>query len=153
MRRIGQATANETAAVGIDWAFGPTLAVPQDDRWGRTYEGYSPFNLVRQGNADLLLEIEYRVDEKPTAPVRLAMICGTGCSGALDLTSVLDRATRGQWHTLKVRLADFKKAGANLSELIEPFALTTRGRLSITLMTVRLGTDSVGVATLPAAQH
>lgn len=41
MTRIGRATAEETAATGIDWAFGPTLAVPQDDRWGRTYEGYS----------------------------------------------------------------------------------------------------------------
>lgn len=41
IRQIGAATAAETAAAGIDWAFGPTLAVPQDDRWGRTYEGYS----------------------------------------------------------------------------------------------------------------
>ena len=41
MRRIGEATARETAAAGIDWAFGPTLAVVRDDRWGRTYEGYS----------------------------------------------------------------------------------------------------------------
>jgi beta-glucosidase len=41
MNRIGAATAAETAAAGIDWAFGPTLAVVRDDRWGRTYEGYS----------------------------------------------------------------------------------------------------------------
>jgi len=41
IRRIGAATAAETAAAGIDWAFGPTLTVPQDDRWGRAYEGYS----------------------------------------------------------------------------------------------------------------
>lgn len=41
MRQIGAATAAEVAASGIDWAFGPTLAVPQDTRWGRTYEGYS----------------------------------------------------------------------------------------------------------------
>ncbi len=41
IRRIGQATAEETAATGPDWAFGPTLAVPQDERWGRAYEGYS----------------------------------------------------------------------------------------------------------------
>lgn len=39
--RIGVATAQETAAAGFDWAFAPTLAVPQDLRWGRTYEGYS----------------------------------------------------------------------------------------------------------------
>ncbi|MBO9712988.1 MAG: glycoside hydrolase family 3 C-terminal domain-containing protein [Sphingomonas sp.] len=41
MRRIGEVTAAETAASGIEWAFGPTLTVPQNDRWGRTYEGYS----------------------------------------------------------------------------------------------------------------
>lgn len=41
IRRIGVATAIETVAAGADWAFGPTLTVPQDDRWGRTYEGYS----------------------------------------------------------------------------------------------------------------
>ena len=40
VRRIGQATAAETAATGIDWSFAPTLAVVQDDRWGRTYESY-----------------------------------------------------------------------------------------------------------------
>ncbi|HEU4533967.1 MAG TPA: glycoside hydrolase family 3 N-terminal domain-containing protein, partial [Polyangiaceae bacterium] len=41
IRRVGEATAREVAAAGIDWAFGPTLAVPQDDRWGRTFESYS----------------------------------------------------------------------------------------------------------------
>jgi len=41
IRRIGVATAEEIAATGIDWTFAPTLAVVRDDRWGRTYEGYS----------------------------------------------------------------------------------------------------------------
>lgn len=41
MVKIGRATAEETAAAGIDWSFGPTLTVPQDERWGRAYEGYS----------------------------------------------------------------------------------------------------------------
>lgn len=40
MRRIGEITATEVAATGIDWNFAPTVAVPQDFRWGRTYEGY-----------------------------------------------------------------------------------------------------------------
>jgi beta-glucosidase len=39
--RIGRATAEELAATGIYWNFAPTVAVPQDIRWGRTYEGYS----------------------------------------------------------------------------------------------------------------
>ncbi len=41
VRRIGAATAEEIATTGIDWTFAPTLAVPGDARWGRTYEGYS----------------------------------------------------------------------------------------------------------------
>jgi beta-glucosidase len=41
MRRIGAATAREVRVTGHDWTFAPMLAVPQDDRWGRTYEGYS----------------------------------------------------------------------------------------------------------------
>ena len=41
IRQIGAATALEVAATGIEWTFAPTLAVVQDDRWGRTYEGYS----------------------------------------------------------------------------------------------------------------
>jgi beta-glucosidase len=34
-------TAIEVAATGLDWTFAPTVAVVRDDRWGRTYEGYS----------------------------------------------------------------------------------------------------------------
>ena len=41
VRRIGHATAIEIEATGIDWNFSPTVAVAQDDRWGRTYESYS----------------------------------------------------------------------------------------------------------------
>ncbi len=41
LRRIGQITALETRTTGMEWAFAPTVAVPQDDRWGRSYEGYS----------------------------------------------------------------------------------------------------------------
>jgi beta-glucosidase len=40
MRLIGRATAEEMLAVGINWNFAPVVAVPQDIRWGRTYEGY-----------------------------------------------------------------------------------------------------------------
>jgi beta-glucosidase len=41
VQQIGAATAAEVRATGQDWAFGPTLAVVRDDRWGRTYEGFS----------------------------------------------------------------------------------------------------------------
>ncbi len=41
VRRIARAAALETAATGVHWSFAPCLAVPQDPRWGRTYEGFS----------------------------------------------------------------------------------------------------------------
>lgn len=41
IKRIGAATAAEISGSGIEWTFAPTLAVPQDLRWGRAYEGYS----------------------------------------------------------------------------------------------------------------
>lgn len=58
-RRIGVITAREVAATGIDWVFAPTLAVPRDDRWGRTYEGYaeSP-DLVRQFARAMVLGLQ-----------------------------------------------------------------------------------------------
>ena len=41
VEKIGRATAEEMLATGIPWNFAPTIAVVQDVRWGRTYEGYS----------------------------------------------------------------------------------------------------------------
>ncbi|WP_372882632.1 glycoside hydrolase family 3 N-terminal domain-containing protein [Psychromonas sp.] len=41
IKRIGEATALEVSATGLDWTFAPTVASPRDYRWGRVYEGYS----------------------------------------------------------------------------------------------------------------
>ena len=41
IHEIGEVTAQELRASGISWTFAPTLTVPQDVRWGRSYEGYS----------------------------------------------------------------------------------------------------------------
>jgi beta-glucosidase len=34
-------TRQEVLGTGMNWAFAPCVCVPQNDRWGRTYEGYS----------------------------------------------------------------------------------------------------------------
>ena len=41
IEKIASVTAHELTISGHDWTFAPTLAVPQDVRWGRTYEGFS----------------------------------------------------------------------------------------------------------------
>ncbi|MBN1542313.1 glycoside hydrolase family 3 C-terminal domain-containing protein [candidate division KSB1 bacterium] len=40
IEQASRVTAIEIAATGIDWTFAPCLAVPRDERWGRTYEGF-----------------------------------------------------------------------------------------------------------------
>jgi len=41
IEQIASVTAHELTVSGHDWTFAPTLAVPQDLRWGRSYEGFS----------------------------------------------------------------------------------------------------------------
>ena len=41
IEEIASITAHELTVSGHDWTFAPTLAVPQDLRWGRAYEGFS----------------------------------------------------------------------------------------------------------------
>ena len=43
---MGQATAKAVRATGINWAFAPTLAVVKNQRWGRSYEGFSSDPMV-----------------------------------------------------------------------------------------------------------
>ena len=53
VERAERVTAEEAAGTGIRWAFAPCVAVPQDEHWGRTYEGYSdnPALVARLGTA------------------------------------------------------------------------------------------------------
>ena len=40
-RKVSKVTAVEVAATGINWNFSPCIAIPQNEKWGRHYEGYS----------------------------------------------------------------------------------------------------------------
>ena len=56
MKRIGEVTAKEMVATGFDWDFSPTLAVVRDDRWGRTYEGFSEDPSIVRAYAGKMVE-------------------------------------------------------------------------------------------------
>jgi len=40
IEKVGRIAALEIAATGVRWTFAPCIAVPRDERWGRTYEGF-----------------------------------------------------------------------------------------------------------------
>lgn len=40
VEKVGRITAREMLATNVHWTFAPCVSVPQDIRWGRTYEGF-----------------------------------------------------------------------------------------------------------------
>jgi beta-glucosidase len=69
VERAERVTAEEVAGTGIRWAFAPCITVPQDEHWGRTYEGYSD-------NTALVSEATLRKLFLP--PYRAAIKAGVG---------------------------------------------------------------------------
>lgn len=67
--RVGAAAAAEIAGSGIEWTFAPTLAVPQDLRWGRSYEGFSADpTLAAQMGAAMTLGLQGRLQSGAPVP-------------------------------------------------------------------------------------
>ncbi len=98
-------------------------------------------DLSRQTTGDMALSLRLRVDEPPSAPVELSVGCGERCGGGVDLQSLLAGSQRGQWRTVKIKLACFRQAGADMSRISTPIVLTTAGRLSLGIADVRLATN------------
>jgi len=55
IEQIAKVTAEALTVSGHDWTFAPTLAVPQDVRWGRSYEGYSENSELVKSYADRIV--------------------------------------------------------------------------------------------------
>jgi len=55
VREVGHITASETRASGPQWSFSPCICAPQDDRWGRTYEGFGE-------DPNLVIQMETAID-------------------------------------------------------------------------------------------
>jgi beta-glucosidase len=74
LRKIGEITAQEVAATGADWTYAPTVTVPRDDRWGRSYEGYSEDpEIVAKYAKEITLGLQGElVAGQPIAPGKIA---------------------------------------------------------------------------------
>ncbi|MGB8984063.1 MAG: glycoside hydrolase family 3 N-terminal domain-containing protein [Anaerolineales bacterium] len=78
MEKIGRATAEEMLATGIPWNFAPCIAVVQDVRWGRTYEGYSEeTELVTSLGTAYLKGLQTLTDEDNPTPSQSIFVLGT----------------------------------------------------------------------------
>jgi beta-glucosidase len=90
-----------------------------------------PVDLSREANGDVALVVDLRVDTGPTAPVTL---------NGVAVTDRL-RALAGRWGKVAVPLRCLK----DTAHVAQPFAITTAGRLDVTISAVRFGTASEGL--------
>jgi beta-glucosidase len=78
MEKIGRATAEEMLATGIPWNFAPMIAVVQDVRWGRTYEGYGEdTELVTSLGTAYLRGLQALTDADNPVPGQSIFVLGT----------------------------------------------------------------------------
>ena len=112
---VAKATALEVAATGIDWDFAPCLAVPDDYRWGRTYEGYSEdTDLVSQLGAAAIRGYQSSDLDNPNRVLACAkhfigdggVLFGTGINAMIDQGDLQINEEKLR----KVHLPPFKKA-------------------------------------------
>ncbi len=99
----------------------------QDDSRRLNWIGEASFAIAgapRELNPDQLLQISYQVNERGDGPVRLAMACGEGCGGRLDVTAGVRLAHGKGWHDAEIPLRCFAEAGADLSAIDVPFVVT-----------------------------
>jgi len=112
---VARATALEVAATGIDWDFAPCLAVPNDYRWGRTYEGFSENTalVTELGNAAILGYQSTNINN-PNSVLACAKhfigdggtLFGTGLNGKIDRGNL----AISEVELRKIHLPPFKKA-------------------------------------------
>jgi len=99
-------------------------------------------DLARQANAQMNLRIDYRVDAKPVGKVML----GVGTAGAIDATSLFASAAPGTWTSAKVPLDCFRKAGADVTKVSQPFVLGADAGFTVSIVGIRLDADPDGAA-------
>ncbi len=102
-----------------------------------------------QAAQGLAIDVRYRVDRVPTQRVKIGLrctepLCGTQGGAMLDVTQIFKSAQPGNWRTLSIPLSCFTAAGADLAEVVVPFAVETSGPFGLTISEVRLARETSG---------
>ncbi len=113
--------------------------------------GTTAIDLRREANGQLSLALDYKAGSPIAQQVDLRLDCGPGCRGLVPIARALSATPTGRWGHLKIPLACFAKAGADLAHVTTPFALQTSGRLDLSVANVRLESGMDGVSSCEAS--
>ncbi|WP_294294885.1 exo 1,3/1,4-beta-D-glucan glucohydrolase [uncultured Sphingomonas sp.] len=116
----------------------------QEDARAVTFSGRArgSFAIVAPRAADLraagplALSMALKVDAAPSGPVTIELRCGASCSAKADVTAALTALADRGWQRLNVPLSCLP--GLRTDAVTTPFALTTAGRLGLTLSEISL---------------
>jgi len=128
VKPVDSATMQEGAAQ-LSWANGQQATIGI---------GAAKMNLARETNADIQLQITYRVDRAPTAPVKLTL-----SNVSLDASQLFNKAGP-EWRTVKIPLTCFRDHGGDMANVTTPFALGTTGPFTVSIADLRLAADPAG---------
>ncbi len=112
----------------------------------------APGNFTHEADRNLALSLSLRVDTAPSSRVVLAMGCGPLCGGQLHVTDAMRSAHGRGWTSLSIPLSCMRLAGADLTNVTTPFALTSSGTFGFSLASVKIArvSDAVSCAQVPA---
>jgi hypothetical protein len=99
--------------------------------------GGNPVDIKSFENAAVLV-INMRVLTSPDKAVNVAMRCGDKCEAKVDISKNLKKLKKGEWVAFPIALNCFAQAGVDLSKVATPFEISTDGKLSVEIATVRL---------------
>lgn len=102
----------------------------------------APMDLDRETNGDVLLITTLRIDALPGKEAWIGMACGKGCEGRVQLGPQLAGLPNGQWLRIGVSLKCFRKAGADMHHIEQPFVWSAGKGAEVAISRAALGTDA-----------
>ena len=109
---------------------------------GVQFDSREAFDFSRETNGDVMLVLTMRVTQPPTARVDLAMACGPGCGGSVQLDKAIMPSSATEWRRIAVPLKCFGQSGADMKQIRTALSLRTAGSLDLAVQRVALGTDA-----------
>ena len=103
-------------------------------------------DLSRETVGQLELSFAFRADRVGESRLGLGVLCGAAgdCSGMLELTDSVKAAEGAGWRRMRIALACFADAGADMSSVTAPFAMESKGAAAIAIADIRLVQDADG---------
>ena len=95
-------------------------------------------DISRESNGDMALEIHYQVLGDTVANTAVAVGCGEGCTGEIDITEVLAGKLNQGWQTSRLKLSCFAEQGTDMSKVSSAMVLKVSGTLSIQINSVNI---------------